>query len=134
MGVNELCRFCQHKKTRDHIFFGCTFAKCVWKKVLEICGLSREIGSWEDELKWAVRKLRGKALVSIMLRLAWKATIYCLWRERNRRDYEHTKETEVQVLNHIKKAMRIKLMRLRNIANDSVNRMICRNLNLSLLV
>ena len=46
MGVDELCRFCQHEKeTRDHIFFGCTFAKCVWKKVLEICGLSREIGS-----------------------------------------------------------------------------------------
>ena len=127
--------FYQHEKeTRDHIFFGCTFAKCVWKKVLEICGLSREIGSWEDELKWAVRKLKGKALVSILLRLAWKATIYCLWRERNRRVYEQTKETEDQVLNHIKEAVRIKLMGLRNIANDSVNRMICRNLNLSLLV
>ena len=73
-------------------------------------------------------------MVSIMLRLAWKAIIYYLWKERNKRVYEQTKEIEVQVLNHIKGAVRIKLMGLRNITNDFVNRMICRNLNLPLLV
>ena len=67
IGVDEACSFCQQEKeTRDHVFFGCTFAKSVWERVMQLCGLCRGIGSWDEELKWAVMKIKGKVVVSII--------------------------------------------------------------------
>ena len=54
-------------------------------KILQLCGLHRDVGPWEEELTWAVQRIKGKALISIVLRIAWRVFIYFVWRERNRR-------------------------------------------------
>ena len=78
--VGSNCLLCQIElETIDHLFFGCDYSKSIWERILALCGVRRGIGSWEEELAWAVNQLKGKSLRSIVLILAWKAVIYHMW-------------------------------------------------------
>ena len=89
--VRGLCYFCQGElETRDHLFFGCSYSKNIWKQILQLCELNREVGFWLSELKCAIHEIKGKALISIILSIAWKALIYHGWCERNRRLHNQT--------------------------------------------
>ena len=72
-------------------------------------------------MQWAVQKLNDKALISILLRIAWNALIYNVWRERNSRIYAQKSGTFEQILNNIKEAVRFRLDKLKNVKVDSVN-------------
>ena len=52
-------------------------------------------------------------MASSILRIAWRAYIYHVWKERNGRWYGNSRETSLQVLKHIKKVTQIKLAGLR---------------------
>ena len=43
----EVIRICvlykQDIENRNHLFFGCNFSQYIWKKVLELCGLRKEV-------------------------------------------------------------------------------------------
>ena len=45
-------------------------------EVPKMCGLDKEVTGWEEELKWAMKRLKGKALISIILRIGWSSFIY----------------------------------------------------------
>lgn len=79
----SLCRLCS--EDHDHLFFGCSFSKEVWSIVLGWCMTNKSVFDWNHELQWAVKKLRGKALILALLRLAWRSYIYHIWKERNAR-------------------------------------------------
>ena len=50
--VEESCVLCQiGLESRSHLFFGCSFSKEIWKRVLRLCNLRREVMEWENELK-----------------------------------------------------------------------------------
>ena len=99
MDVRRLCCFCLAElETIDHLFFGCDYAKEIWKQILQLCGLHREIRSWNDELAWTVNRVKGKALILIVLRMTWKAFIYNIWCERNRRLHNGMAEISFQLL------------------------------------
>ena len=61
------------------MFFGCSFSKVIWKSVLKLCNIRREVGSWSEEIHWVVKKMKGRALISLILRIAWRACIYLTW-------------------------------------------------------
>ena len=67
----------------------------------------------------------------LILRIAWKAYIYHVRRERNRRIHGHSSASELQILEEMKEEVRIKLAGIQNIAADSVNRSLCSNWGLS---
>ena len=75
-----------------------------------------------EELEWAIQRIKGKILISIVLSIAWKTFIYFVWRERNRRLHNGLLENPEQLLAKIKEVVRIKLTGLTNIAADDVNR------------
>ncbi|KAK5811135.1 hypothetical protein PVK06_026457 [Gossypium arboreum] len=50
---------------RNHNFFECSFSK-VWQLVLRLCSIHKAMGTWRQELAWAILKLREKSLL-----LAW---------------------------------------------------------------
>ena len=79
------------------------------------------------ELEWAVKRLKGKSLLSMILRLAWRASIYYIWRERNGRRHGQASETPSQIVKHIKSDIRLKTISIKNITNDSVNSLLCYN-------
>ena len=68
--ARDCCALCkQDQKTRDHLFFGCPFSKAIWQKVLSLCGLKREVMEWKNELSWDAQKIKGKSLISLILRI-----------------------------------------------------------------
>ena len=100
--MDDKCVMCQQEaETRDHIFFDCPFAVAIWKEILRKCGLQRESLGWEGELKWASERLKGKALISILLRVAWNAFVYHIWRERNYRIFQQKNETHLKIMEEI---------------------------------
>ena len=66
-------------ESKDHLFFDCSFSIEVWGAVLQLCGLNKSILGWNVELEWAIQRLKGKSLISVMLWLAWRTS-----RERER--------------------------------------------------
>ncbi|XP_039042840.1 uncharacterized protein LOC120181870 [Hibiscus syriacus] len=58
---------------KDHLFFGCNFAKDLWGATLTLCGLYRGVRGWDSELTWVICCLKGKSLIVRILRLAWQA-------------------------------------------------------------
>ena len=82
------CKLClADMETHDHLFFGCNFSREVWQAILQLCELRRAVLGWSAELNWAVKKLKGRSLIAIILRAAWRAYVYFIWREKNQRLY-----------------------------------------------
>ena len=122
MDVAGTCVLCkQAMENRNHLFFGCSFSRKIWKGVLQLCGLRREVCDWEEELTWAYQKFKGASLLSTILRSAWSACVYFLWKERNCRLYRSKEETNMQILEKIKLQIGLRLARLKNVKVDQVN-------------
>ena len=119
VGVCVLCK--QEAETRDHLFFNCSYSEYIWKGLMQLGGIRRDVVSWEAELKWASKRLKGKALVTLILRCAWSACIYAIWKERNCRLNRDKEETKQKVLENIVQMIRLKFANLRNIEADHVN-------------
>ncbi|KAL4304025.1 hypothetical protein GQ457_10G025670 [Hibiscus cannabinus] len=83
MEVVDKCWLCgEYGETRDHIFFECDFSRGIWRAMLRLCCVTREVADWDGELDWAVRMLKGKSLTVAILKLAWSAFVYSMWLER----------------------------------------------------
>ncbi|XP_039059965.1 uncharacterized protein LOC120203881 [Hibiscus syriacus] len=74
---------------RNHLLFECYFVQRIWKAILVTCNLHRAVMSWEEELEWASSHLKGKSLISFILRIARKAVAYCVWEQRNSRQFNN---------------------------------------------
>ena len=105
--------------------------------ILQQCGLGRDVLGWSYELKWAIQKLKGKALISIVLKVGWNAFIYHVWRERNNRWFKQIEEEKEHIMEKIKEVVRHRTAKLRNVATDLVNMALHRSwgcLNLYLIL
>ena len=100
------------------------------KKILELSGHSRGVSNWSGEFQWAIQKCKGKAMVSIILRLAWQAVVY-YWIERNNRIHKGREKTVMQVLEQIKEVIRIRTSSLTKVKLDSLNFTLYSSWNLS---
>ena len=89
--------------------------------ILQSCGLNRGVLGWERKLNWAIQRLKGRALISLLMRIAWSAYIYYVWKKWNSRIHTHKIESSEQVVMHIKEVIRFHFAKLRNIRTDSVN-------------
>ena len=50
--VDETCVLCRNaEETRDHMFFDCDFSRQIWKEVLLLCGKSRVVSTWREEVQ-----------------------------------------------------------------------------------
>ncbi|GAV66276.1 zf-RVT domain-containing protein, partial [Cephalotus follicularis] len=78
------CAFlCGETETLQHLFFQCPFSAMVWREVLLMCNIVRPLLPWVDEVLWMSTHARGSAFHHTMRRLAFAATVYHLWIERN---------------------------------------------------
>ena len=95
--------------------------------ILTLCGQNKMIGGWSEELQWAIKNIKGRTLVYTILRVAWKAFIYHVWRERNGRLFGNSIESSMQVMERIKDVVRLRLAGLRKMAETTVNMQLCTN-------
>ncbi|MBA0749510.1 hypothetical protein Gogos_003427 [Gossypium gossypioides] len=49
---------------------------------------------WQLELHWANSRLKGKTSIMLIMKLAWNAFIYMIWRERNKRHFKGLQANE----------------------------------------
>ncbi|KAL4334949.1 hypothetical protein GQ457_07G002460 [Hibiscus cannabinus] len=114
-----------HKlESRTHLFFECCFSRGIWASILRLCALVNDLMCWADELDWTVAFLKGRSLLVHILKLAWGAFVYFIWRERNHRVYRGEYRSDTFILNCIKDVINIK-MQNRNIRLENVNRSLC---------
>ncbi|KAE8686558.1 hypothetical protein F3Y22_tig00111059pilonHSYRG00273 [Hibiscus syriacus] len=122
---NANCLFCgAEPETRNHLFFGCGFARDLWGNVLSLCGINRRVSTWDRELIWASQFLKGKTLIVLLLKLAFVGHVYSIWRERNSRLFGGRARPVGEVLNDICDSIRIRL------SGWSINRVDRRNATL----
>ncbi|KAB1995715.1 hypothetical protein ES319_D13G179300v1 [Gossypium barbadense] len=89
-------------KRRDHIFFECSFSRKVWQPVLCLFSIYRTVGTWRQELTWAILRLKGKSLLVVIFKLVWSAYLYGIWRQRNKKYFGASFLTEDAILIQIK--------------------------------
>ncbi|KAG7558113.1 Reverse transcriptase domain [Arabidopsis suecica] len=82
MNVSSLCLLCNtHDESRQHLFFDCSFAAEVWNYFTSRAHVSPPI-MFEDGVRWIKNPCQDKN-VAMILRIAFQASIYTLWKERN---------------------------------------------------
>ena len=86
-----------------------------------LCDEPRKVNSWREEVEWAVKRLKGRALRAVILRVACNAMVYFTWIERNKRIYQSKEGTLMQVMEKIKEVVRIRLIGLQHVKFDFVN-------------
>ncbi|KAL4351222.1 hypothetical protein GQ457_06G018440 [Hibiscus cannabinus] len=124
--LDDRCLFgCDVVETRNHVFLGCDFSRSIWNHVLRMCGLHRSGMDWEQELYWLVTRLNGKSLLVIVLKLAWNAFIYMVWRQMNARVFHGVDLTVDQVVVSIKDIVATRLKGKNVNFGDVVNKRLC---------
>ncbi|GKV39485.1 hypothetical protein SLEP1_g47243 [Rubroshorea leprosula] len=83
--IDDTCMLCKDaSESRDHLFFSCPYSRQLWKQISLLLGVPSTC-SWQDVLTWFCRKTKRTALYNTLLKLAWCASIYYIWTERNNR-------------------------------------------------
>ncbi|XP_039060440.1 uncharacterized protein LOC120204415 [Hibiscus syriacus] len=125
IGVDDKCRLCRAEaETRSHVFFECSYTKAIWEMINRLCNIDITVESWDEELSWAVSRFRGKTFLVFIVRTAWCAYIYCIWEERNHRQFRGHSRDVANVVNCIIEVVRMKFVRM-VIQSSVANRDLC---------
>ena len=68
---------------------------------------------------------KGKSFSAIIKRIAWGATIYHLWRQRNNRVYENIFSPADAIFHLICNDVRLRISSFQKVADNPVNRAMC---------
>lgn len=100
--INALCPLCEaEEESVSHLFFDCKVSKQVWKKFLGWQGISRYHMTSEAEVFWAEGHGRGKSSGVEVYRMTLTAAMYYIWRERNQRVFQATKQSTTSIVKQI---------------------------------
>ena len=94
-------------------------------RVLRLCGQYRLSRRWENEFRW-VTGCKGNSFSSITKRIAWGATIYHLWRQRNARVHDILFITNDSIFFLICNDVRLRITSFQNVADNPANRSMCK--------
>ncbi|KAI5669152.1 hypothetical protein M9H77_19005 [Catharanthus roseus] len=85
LDLDKTCKLCgQQEENISHLFFACPFTAGIWKSIREWAGLKREISTIQSSLKWLPKENRGTSWMCTWRKLCFAATLYYLWKCRNR--------------------------------------------------
>lgn len=77
------CELCGAPKSRDHLFFSCSFTSQVWKNVLGTLGKTGPAStSWDQLVAWAQYALKRSTAINLVVKMDFQlAYITYGWRE-----------------------------------------------------
>ncbi|GAV77630.1 hypothetical protein CFOL_v3_21101 [Cephalotus follicularis] len=70
--------------------------------VLAMCNVLRPISHWMDEVQWMLDHARGDKLPALVRKLAFVASVYHIWLERNRRCFKNQFMPAQEIIDSIK--------------------------------
>ncbi|KAJ9544285.1 hypothetical protein OSB04_023992 [Centaurea solstitialis] len=95
--ICPLCNVCMD--SHDHLFFLCDFSLEVWRTLKRDSNLFGFSEKWDD-IRHDLTVGRGPRRLEQKLTL--QASVYCIWRERNRRLFGHTPKLVIHVVKEIR--------------------------------
>ena len=95
------CAWCLHDESISHIFFNCRFVKQVWNPICAWTGLGRAMTTIHSAIKWTFKLARGKTWQHARARLALACTVFCIWKERNKRIHENSSTSAASIITKI---------------------------------
>ncbi|XP_019096436.1 PREDICTED: uncharacterized protein LOC109130826 [Camelina sativa] len=108
LNVSPLCLLCNaHDESRQHLFFDCSVASEVWTYFTSKANVSAPT-SFEATLTWLKNPCPDKN-VALILRLAYQATVYFVWKERNSRLHNATSKSIPALILEVKSVIRCHL-------------------------
>ncbi|XP_077242054.1 uncharacterized protein LOC143882449 [Tasmannia lanceolata] len=113
--VDSRCLLCKSdREKRDHLFFSCSFSALVWCSLLRgISNRKKQFTSLIAEEEWIRKKFKGNTQVATTAKIAFSATIYFIWLERNQRVFEGKASHKQDILSSILLSTRIKVLHLK---------------------
>ena len=93
-------------------------------RVLRLCGQYKIPRSWENEFR-LVTGCKGNSFCFITKRIAWGATIYHLWRQRNAKIHDNVYISVDSIFSLICNDVRLIITSLQNVADNPANRGMC---------
>ncbi|XP_059306304.1 uncharacterized protein LOC132057708 [Lycium ferocissimum] len=63
-------------ETMQHLFFDCHYSKFIWKTLLSWVGITRQIGSWAEKVKWLSHQVHNNRPRSSILGFLIAASVY----------------------------------------------------------
>ncbi|GAV64388.1 hypothetical protein CFOL_v3_07906, partial [Cephalotus follicularis] len=93
---------CGDEESLEHLFFHCPFSHNIWGSVLSMCNIQRPISQWSDKVQWMLDHARGHKFPTLVQKLAFAASVYHIWLERNRRCFKNEFMPAKEVINRIK--------------------------------
>lgn len=77
-----LCPLCDIKsKNIEHLFFECSVASYVWRRILHWQGIHRQAMSWAGEVQWYETMYKGKGNAATIFRMTLlPLSMNCGWR------------------------------------------------------
>ncbi|KAJ9540805.1 hypothetical protein OSB04_027311 [Centaurea solstitialis] len=97
-----LCDECMD--SHDHLFFGCTYSREVWRRIKVEFGLFGFPELWTDIME-VLGDNRGPS--KMVHRLALSGTVYHIWRERNRRLFRDVKQLPIVTYRQVRDQIRL---------------------------
>ena len=77
---NSTCVLCGfNEEKRNHLFFYCSFSAMVWNSVLAKMDVDYQCNSWQEHVDKAFHLFKGVQLKARVGRIAFAATVYCIW-------------------------------------------------------
>ncbi|XP_013674518.2 uncharacterized protein LOC106379039 [Brassica napus] len=106
--VSPICPLCgTADESRQHIFFDCGYSKEVWSFFYSTLHLSPPTLIMEL-LRWIKSPTRHNN-VNLILKLAFQACVYLVWKERNSRLHSQVSRPSASLILEIKQLLRIKM-------------------------
>ena len=111
-GQTQICLLCgEPDETRDHLFFACPFTYTVWTTLMNPFLLGRINPDWTRTVS-SIRSNRLSKLDTQLVKMAFQASIYWSWRERNGRRHLHPPHTAMYIARTVHREMQNRLIAL----------------------
>ncbi|XP_023637566.1 uncharacterized protein LOC111830212 [Capsella rubella] len=116
-GLSGICEFCQQDvETRDHLFFACSYASEIWASTAKGLLLSHYTTDW-TRLIALISTPHQDRVHTFLLRYAFQAVVYGIWRERNCRRHGNAPIPPPQLTKMIDKQVRDQLSSIRKMGD-----------------
>ncbi|KAG7567328.1 Reverse transcriptase zinc-binding domain [Arabidopsis thaliana x Arabidopsis arenosa] len=108
MAVPPACLLCNlEDESRQHLFFDCSYYADIWKYFCDKAHVSPP-NLFDDGVRWMKNPCRDKN-TALILQLAFQASIYYIWKERNSRLHISSSKPDAAIILEIKSILRCHL-------------------------
>ena len=112
------CVFCMGHESHDHLFFNCPFSISVWKGVQRRLNVSWSSSDWKGWICHLHSNLNGNSVSVLARKLAFTATVYHIWIERNMRKFQKIQKQDHELVFKIWSETKGKISSLSNLRRD----------------